>query len=182
MVRATSLAALVATAAVAFVVAAAAPASAFAPVNSPLRAAGPMSFAQERPAFVAVTRCANQFTGHVTVDGGAAKGGEASIDSAAFTNCDSGVAVTPRSLPWTLTLTPSRTIAVRNVDIDITTQRGTCRYSGDLLNGFYDNTLGLYNLNGVLSRRSSGCGVGDTLGIDTGFQELILINNTGMTL
>ncbi|GAA3539447.1 hypothetical protein GCM10022419_019360 [Nonomuraea rosea] len=158
------------------------PASAFAPVNSPVRAAGPMTFAQQRPAFSAVARCSNEFSGRVTADRGTGRGGEARIDRISFANCDSGLAVTPRALPWALALDSSRTITLRNVDIDVRTSRGTCRFTGDLLNGFFDNTLGLYNISGVLHRRSAGCGVGDTLGLDTGFQELILVNGTGLTL
>jgi len=163
-------------------VGAATPASAFAPVTSPVRAAGPTSFAQERPVFAALTRCSNEFTGQVILDRGSGNGGEISIDHASFANCDSGVVVTPHALPWTLTLDSSRQITVRNVDIEIATPRGTCRYAGDLVNGFYDNTLGLYNIGGELNRLSAHCGLGGSLGVDTGFQELILVNGTGMTL
>lgn len=161
---------------------AATPASAFAPVNSPVRGAGPTDFSQQRPVVSPLTRCSNEFTGHVTVDRGAGRGGEISIDTLSFANCGAGFVVTPRALPWTLLLDSSRTITVRNVAIDVVTPQGSCRYTGDLVHGFFDNTMGLYNIGGQLSRRTAGCGVGDALGVSTGFQELILISGTGMTL
>jgi hypothetical protein len=166
---------------VAFVFGAAAPASAFAPVGSPARGGGPTSFAQQFP-FSPVATCGNEFTGHVTVDRGTGNGGEISLDRFSFPNCDSGVTVTVRSLPWTLTVDSSRRITVRGVEIDLTTAQGTCRYAGDLRSGLFDDTLGLYNLSGVVNRRGGGCGVGDTLSLDTSFQETILVNGVGMTL
>jgi hypothetical protein len=154
---------------------------AFAPVNSPVKAAGPISLSQQRP-FSLLTRCSNELDGRVTLDRGTGNGGEVRIDKAVIANCGSDIAVTPRALPWTLTVDASRNITVRDVDIELTTPQGTCQYAGNLSSGFFDNTMGLYNINGLLQRRTAGCGLGATLGVDTGFQELILANGTGMTL
>ncbi|HEX4816596.1 MAG TPA: hypothetical protein VFV66_27970 [Nonomuraea sp.] len=156
-------------------------ASALAPVNSPVRGAGPLTVAQQRP-FATLGRCANEFTGRVTVDRGAGRGGEISIERISIGNCDSGLTVRPQGLPWRLTLDSSRTIAVRGVELELGTARGTCRFAGDLLHGFFDDTMGLYNIGGVLQRRSSGCGAGETISLGTGFQQLILVNDTGLTL
>jgi hypothetical protein len=140
-----------------------APASAFNPVGSPVRGWGSGGIAQQDP-FSSVAGCSAEYSGAVTVDRGPGNGGEVSLDRFSF-NCGSAATVTARSLPWTLTLDSSRTITVRGVAIDLTTAQGTCRYAGDLLHGFLDDTLGLTDIAGSLDRRSSGCGIGQRIGV-----------------
>jgi hypothetical protein len=140
-----------------------APASAFNPVGSPARGWGSGGIAQQDP-LSSVANCSAEYSGVVTADRGPGNGGEVSLDRFSF-NCGSQATVTARSLPWTLTVDSSRGITVRGVVIDLTTAQGTCQYAGDLLHGFLDDSLGLTDIGGSMDRRTSGCGIGQRIGV-----------------
>jgi hypothetical protein len=124
---------------------------------------GPMSFTNQTDPLVNLTSCSNEFHGRKTVDHGTGPGTEVSVDTMSFT-CEPGTSVTPRALPWTFTLTDNGGAVLAGVDVDITTPSGTCRYSGDLANGAFQFP-NVYSITGALSRRSTGCGGTDTIGV-----------------
>lgn len=103
------------------------------------------------------TSCGDLFKGLVTSDDGQGNI-VASIDTFSM-SCDQGVSVTPNALPWTLTAhgnnTPASTFTIADIDVNITTTQGACRYTGSV------NAMALdqgYDMTGTLSRQSAGCG------------------------
>ncbi|WP_329481442.1 hypothetical protein OG555_04705 [Kribbella sp. NBC_01484] len=119
-----------------------------------------------------LAECGNQFSGRVTADDG---GGEvkAAIDNF-IVSCNDGTRVTPNALPWTLDLLKDRGYTIDGVDLNITTSKGTCRYTGTV-NGVMEFPDGVYDLRGSLTRRSGTCGGSETLNVSA----LTEVINTG---
>ena len=114
-----------------------------------------------------LTTCGVSFNGHVTgleTFGG----GTISVDRISFTGCSSGATVTANDLPWTLGTDATLSSVLYPNDVSITTSRGTCRYSGDLLG--YTNGAGTWFLNGPVFQRAAGCGGADQLTTSVGAQ------------
>jgi hypothetical protein len=109
-------------------------------------------FSEEPTAFGTLTSCQNVFTGTVTAGGSQTV---ASIGQVSFTFCQADTSVTPAALPWTLKLSAG-SYTIEGFDVNITTPRGTCRYSGtvDGVNQFPN----VYDLRGLLTRRTADCG------------------------
>jgi hypothetical protein len=109
-------------------------------------------FSGQPTAFGTLTSCQNVFTGKVTAGGSQTV---ASVGQVAFTFCQTGTSVTPNALPWTLTLNAGSSYTIEGFDVNITTPRGMCRYSGTAsgVNQF----PGVYDLRGLLTRRTAGC-------------------------
>jgi hypothetical protein len=63
--------------------------------------------------------------------------------------------VTANGLPWTLGTAPNLAAAFYTPDVNITTTRGTCRYSGSMQG--WTNGTGTWFLNGHVFRRTAGC-------------------------
>lgn len=140
----------------------AAPSSAAA-VGDPVHGwGGAMSFTNQSNPLTNLTSCSNEFHGHLTADNGAGAGTTVSVDDISFT-CESGTRVTPHALPWTFRITSGGDV-LAGVNVDITTSRGTCQYSGDLVSGAaqFPN---VYSITGSLSRRSTGCGGTNPIGV-----------------
>jgi hypothetical protein len=110
--------------------------------------------------FGTLTSCRASLSGHVTgheMFGG----GTISVDQISFTGCSSGATVTANDLPWTIGTDATLGAVLYPNDVSITTSRGTCRYSGDLLG--YTNGSGTWFLNGPVFQRAAGCGGADQL-------------------
>jgi hypothetical protein len=103
-----------------------------------------------------LTNCSDVFTGPVTADNGSG-GIEANIDRFSFGPCESGTSVTAIALPWTLNLQEDSNYTIEGFAVDITTPRGTCRYSGPV-RGDMEFPGGIYTLTGQLTRQTDGCG------------------------
>lgn len=145
---------LAGTAAFAAVALAAVP-SASASVGSSLKGFTSSGMVFARTDGSVLAECANVFTGRVISDDGhgaiAASIGSFSID------CQTGTRVTPKALPWTLQLQEDRGYTIEGFDVDVTTAQGTCRYTGPV-RGDMQFPDGIYDLTGLLSRESAGCG------------------------
>jgi hypothetical protein len=105
------------------------------------------------------TQCDNTFSGPVTSGGGSGSV-VASIDKFTVDHCDQGVSVTVNALPWTFegqNVNNGGFFTVKGIDLNITTAKGTCRYTGTATGGqeFPPTT---YDFRGTLTRQSGGCG------------------------
>jgi hypothetical protein len=106
-------------------------------------------------AFGGLTTCRVSLSGRVTrveMFGG----GAIEVDRVSFTGCSSSTTVTANSLPWTLGTDALAAAALYTPDVSITTSRGTCRYSGNLLGT--TNGAGTWNLIGDVYLQAGGCG------------------------
>jgi hypothetical protein len=133
---------------------AAAPAAAFPPIGTAVTGVDDGRGIE----YAGLTTCSTSLSGHVTgveMFGG----GSISVDRISFTGCSSGAAVAANSLPWTIGTDATTASVLYPNDVTITTSRGTCRYSGDLLGT--TNGSGTWNLIGPVFQRSAGCGGAD---------------------
>jgi hypothetical protein len=107
--------------------------------------------------FGTLTTCTESFRGRVTHDGDVGDGFTVGIDEFSFTQCDSGTRVTLNTRPDTLVVNSIALWAIRPMDVNITTPRGTCRYVGGLgdSTGFFSGTQ--LRGTGLLYQRSDGC-------------------------
>ena len=119
-----------------------------------------------------LAQCQNEFSGRVTSDDGSGRV-TAYVDSIVV-NC-SGARVTPSALPWTLNLLEDRGYTISGVDLNITTARGTCRYTG-AFEGFMQFPNGVYDLRGSLTRQSGACGGTERLNVSA-LSEVINTTN-----
>jgi hypothetical protein len=104
--------------------------------------------------FRGLTTCHASLSGRVTsleMFGG----GAISVERVSFTGCG-GASVTANGLPWTLGTDATTAAVLFTPDVSITTSRGTCRYSGDLLGA--TNGSGRWSLIGDVYQRAAGCG------------------------
>ena len=142
--------------AAALALAAAAPAAAFPPVGTAVSGeADARGFD-----FGALTTCRLTLGGQVTSQE-MWGGGTIRVDRVAFTDCSNGATVTANGLPWTLGTASNLAAAFYPPDVNITTARGTCRYSGSMQG--WTNGSGTWFLNGDVYRRTAGCGGFDDL-------------------
>ncbi|TCC44206.1 hypothetical protein E0H75_35675 [Kribbella capetownensis] len=102
-----------------------------------------------------LAECQNEFSGQVTSDDGNGHV-KASIDNVRI-DCFNGTSATLNALPWKLDLLEDRGYTIDGVDVNITTSRGTCRYTGSV-NGVMEFPGGVYDMRGSLTRRTGGCG------------------------
>jgi hypothetical protein len=135
---------------------AAAPAAAFPPVGSTVTGVDDGRGFD----FGALTTCHVSLGGTVTSQDPWG-GGTIRVDRTSFTGCTSGVTVTANSLPWTLGTDSTAAAALYPLDVNITTSRGTCRYSGSLLGS--TNGAGTWWFTESVFKRTSGCGGADDL-------------------
>lgn len=117
-----------------------------------------------------LAQCQNQFSGHVASDDGSRV--KAAIDTVSIT-CGGGTRVTANALPWSLDLLRDRGYTITGVDLNLTTSKGTCRYTGSV-NGVMEFPDGVYDLRGSLTRQSGTCGGTDRLNVSA----LIEVVNT----
>jgi hypothetical protein len=117
-------------------------------------------YSQEPTRFGSLASCQNVFTGSVTADQGDGRI-VAAVNDVRFSFCRPGTAVTAAALPWTLDFRENSGYTINGVQVNITTYRGVCRYSGTL-NGFMQ-LPGAYDLRGSLSRRNGDCGGPDQI-------------------
>jgi hypothetical protein len=105
--------------------------------------------------FGALTNCRASLSGHIT---GVEMwgGGTIGVDRISFTGCSSGVRVTANALPWTIGTDPTLASVLYPNDVNITTSRGTCRYSGSLLGS--TNGAGTWWFIADIYQRAAGCG------------------------
>jgi hypothetical protein len=130
------------------------PAAAFPPIGTPVTGVDDGRGID----YGALANCSVSLRGHVT---GVEMwgGGTISVDRISFTGCSSGATVTANAMPWTIGTDPTLASVLYPNDVTITTSRGTCRYSGDLLGS--TNGAGTWSLIGPVFRRTAGCGGGD---------------------
>jgi hypothetical protein len=139
------------------------PAAAYAPVGAKVTGFGGTGF--DDAAGTGLTRCQNQFSGHVTSWKGSGQGGKISIDDMSFSFCDpaAGISVTANNEPWVLTLDSRAQLTITGVDLTFATRTGTGHYAGTLSGGrSFD---GVYTISGALSRRGTGSGGPARLGV-----------------
>jgi hypothetical protein len=105
-----------------------------------------------------LTTCTESFRGRVMESGSSGDGFTVGIDEFSFTQCDGGTRVTLNNMPDSLTVDAVALWSIRPMDVNITTSRGTCRYTGSLgdTTGFFSGTQ--LRGTGFLHRRSDGCG------------------------
>jgi hypothetical protein len=138
-------------------------AAAFPPIGTPVTGADDGRGID----FGGVTNCRLSLNGRVTGQE-TFGGGTIGVDRIAFTGCSSGATVSVNALPWTLGTAPTLASIFYVVDVNITTSRGTCRYSGDLLG--YSNGIDTWFVTGPLFQRSAGCGAAEQLDTHVGVQ------------
>jgi hypothetical protein len=117
--------------------------------------------------FGALTTCGVSLSGVVTRQE-MFGGGEIRVDRIAFTGCSSGASVTANALPWSLGADPTAAAGLGPVDVNITTSRGACRYSGNLLGSITE--LGSWFVSGDVRQRAAGCGGADQLATSVGLR------------
>lgn len=122
-----------------------------------------MSFANQSQPLTTLTACSTEFHGQLTAGGGGATGTTIRVDDFSF-GCQPGTSVTAQALPWTFEFT-NYGVALRGVDVNITTPQGNCRYSGDLEYGAFQFPPNIYSVTGALHRRGGDCGGTDVLGV-----------------
>jgi hypothetical protein len=110
--------------------------------------------------FGGVTTCRMSLGGRVT-SLETFGGGTIAVDRISFTGCSSGATAIANSVPWTIGTDATLAAVLYPNDVSITTSRGTCRYSGDLLGA--TNGSGTWFLTGPVFQRTTGCGGADQL-------------------
>ena len=108
-----------------------------------------------------LAQCQNEFSGRVTSDDGSHV--KARIDTMSI-SCAGGTRVTANALPWALDLQRDRGYTIAGVDVNLSTSKGTCRYTG-AVNGVMEFPNGVYDMRGSLTRQSGSCGGTDRLNV-----------------
>jgi hypothetical protein len=141
------------------------------PVGSPIRGVQ----AGDGTRLGSLTTCVESFRGRVTHDPGPDTGGTVAIDQFSYTNCTNGARVTINTRPRTLSINSIGLWMISPVDVNITTSRGTCRYTGNLgdQTGFFTGVT--LSGAGSLYRKSSGCGGSSSI-MATQFERLLDAN------
>jgi hypothetical protein len=124
-------------------------------------------FSEDPTRFGTLATCQNIFTGPVTAD--SSRGITASINNVTFNFCQAGASVTPTALPWSLSLNDS-SYTIKGFSVNITTAKGRCRYSGTV-NGIMQFP-GVYDLRGLLTRQSPGCGGPEQLNVSNSIEVI----------
>ena len=125
-------------------------------------------YSEDPTRFGSLATCQNVFTGPVTAEDGSS-GIKASIDKVTFNFCQGGTTVSPNALPWTLNLNQAG-YTIEGFDVNITTAGGRCRYNGTV-NGVMQFP-GVYDLRGVLTRQSTGCGGPSQLNVSNSIEVI----------
>jgi hypothetical protein len=103
-----------------------------------------------------LTTCSASFSGPLLWDAGMWHGGQIAVDELSFANCTGGARVSVNLVDqraWGMDGTNSTVLY--GIDIDVTTPRGTCRYTGSL-SSYHPVDRAFHS--GPLFRKSAGCG------------------------
>jgi hypothetical protein len=103
-----------------------------------------------------LTTCSVSFRGPLLWDAGMWYGGQIDVDELSFANCTGGGRVKVNDVAqraWGIDGTLSTVLY--GIDIDVTTPKGTCRYTGTMYGSHYTDRA---HHSGPLYRQSGGCG------------------------
>jgi hypothetical protein len=103
-----------------------------------------------------LTTCSTSWRGPLLWDAGMWYGGQIDVDELSFSNCTGGARVSANEVDqraWGIDGTLSTVLY--GIDINVTTPKGTCRYTGTMYGHHYGDRAHHY---GPLYRKSSGCG------------------------